>query len=159
VNKERPHILVLPEDGANSQLANGFLLGVDLNRQRQMKVLAEAGGWRHVLHIFESDHIAEMNRYTHRFMILLIDFDGQQDRLADVLPIIPDNLTDRVFVLGTLTEPEDLKREERISYEAIGSKLAQDCREDIYTTWGHNLLQHNERELNRLRECVRSILF
>lgn len=53
MNKERPHILVLPEDGANRQLANGFLLEVDLARQRQMQVLAEAGGWRHVLHLFE----------------------------------------------------------------------------------------------------------
>lgn len=29
VNKYKPHVLVLPEDDANRQLANGFLLGLE----------------------------------------------------------------------------------------------------------------------------------
>jgi hypothetical protein len=29
VNKYQPHFLVLPEDRANSQVANGFLLNLD----------------------------------------------------------------------------------------------------------------------------------
>ena len=38
VNKERPHVYVLPEDDANRQLAKGFQLQVDQN-ERQMQVL------------------------------------------------------------------------------------------------------------------------
>jgi hypothetical protein len=37
--------------------------------------------------------------------------------------------------------------------------LAKDCREGTDTTWWHALLQHNASELDRLRACVRPILF
>jgi hypothetical protein len=80
-NKNVPHVLVLPEDDANRQLARGFHLNVDWDRERQMQVLEVAGGWNRVLNLFESVHIVEMDRCPHRFMILLIDFDDQERRL------------------------------------------------------------------------------
>jgi hypothetical protein len=46
-------------------------------------VLEEAGGWRRVLERFESDAAAFMDRYPNRFMVLLIDFDGNDGRLDD----------------------------------------------------------------------------
>jgi len=161
VNKNRPHVLVLPEDRANSQLANGFHLEVDWNRQRQMQVLPVAGGWYHALELFKSEHISQMERYPNQFMVLLIDFDEKEDKLDKAKTFIPGHLRDRVFVLGSLDEPEDLKRAKLGSLEIIGSALAQDCRDDRYSTqgWGHDLLQHNKSELDRLREHVRSILF
>jgi hypothetical protein len=81
VNRRLPHVLVLPEDDANRQLARGFHLNVDWDRERQMQVLEVAGGWNRVLNLFESVHIVEMDRCPHRFMILLIDFDDQERRL------------------------------------------------------------------------------
>jgi hypothetical protein len=158
VKRERPHLFVLPEDEANLQLATEFLAQVDANRQRQMYVLAVANGWNRVLDLFESVHVAEMDRYPQRFMILLIDFDGRQERLNIVKARIPDHLIDRVFVLGAFTNPEALKTALG-SYEDIGLALVQDCREDTDTTWGKPLLQHNTDELDRLREDVRPILF
>lgn len=62
------------------------------------------------------------------------------------------------IILGALHEPEGLKVGFD-SYENISSRLAKDCRDDTYATWGHHLLQHNASELNRLREHVRPILF
>jgi hypothetical protein len=160
VNKERPHVFVLPEDDANRQLANGFFLDYTLsNRRRSFQVLPEVGGWRDVLERFKSEHTIEMDRNPNRFMVLLIDFDNQQDRLATAKAAIPERLTDRVFVIGAQREPEDLKKANLGSYEAIGLKLAKDCREESDSTWGHPLLQHNESELARLREHVRPILF
>ncbi|HLK09316.1 MAG TPA: hypothetical protein VKV30_15275 [Candidatus Angelobacter sp.] len=158
VNKDRPHLLVLPEDKANRQLANGFWLELDPTRQRQMQVLSVAGGWNEVLNLFGSVHIAEMDRCPTRFMVLLIDFDGHEERLERARDRIPQHLTERVFVLGALIEPEALKPHLG-SYEEIGSRLAADCRDDSYDTWGHALLQHNAIELARLREHVRRILF
>lgn len=159
VNKNRPHIFVLPEDDANRQLANGFFLDPSLwNRRSSFQVLAEAGGWRRVLECFQSDHIKDMERYPHRFMVLLIDFDGREDRLDDAKGVIPDHLTDRVFILGALTEPEAL-RQSLGSYETIGLAMAKDCREETDATWGHDLLRHNVNELGRLRTQVRPILF
>jgi hypothetical protein len=159
VNKRRPHVFVLPEDGANRQLARGFQLEVDWTRQRQMQVLEEADGWIAVLERFDSDHVAGMESNAHRFMVLLIDLDGKQERLQHVKSRIPGHLTDRVFVLGTLSEPEALKSAGLGTYEAIGFAMARDCREETDTIWGHDLLRHNAGELARLRERVRPILF
>jgi hypothetical protein len=157
VNKYLPHVLVLPEDDANRQLANGFLLDQYLSTWK-IQVLEEVGGWVQVLERFLSDHVVAMDRYPGRFMVLLIDFDGRQERLQDAREKIPERLTDRVFILGALSEPEALKANLG-SYETIGLAMARDCREETTTTWGHVLLRHNANELDRLREHVRPILF
>lgn len=92
-------------------------------------------------------------------MVLLIDFDGDKNRLSRVKARIPAHLNDRVYILGARNEPEDLKAADLGSYETIGAALAQDCREETDRTWGHPLLRHNAGELERLRERVRPILF
>lgn len=159
VNHYLPHVFVLPEDRANTRLANAFHKDVDWSRYRQMQVLPEAGGWTEVLTRFKEDEVAGMEKWRDRFMVLLIDFDGRDDRLDAAKAEIPTHLTDRVFILGALIEPEDLKKAKLGDYEAIGSALAKDCREETDSTWGHPLLQHNASELDRLREHVRPILF
>lgn len=92
-------------------------------------------------------------------MVLLIDFDGKEDRLNRARAVIPDHLQDRVFVLGVWTEPEALKTVGLGDYETVGLALARDCREGTDTTWNHGLLRHNSEEIGRLRERVRPILF
>jgi hypothetical protein len=158
VNKDLPHVHVLPEDDANRQLAIGFLLAISWNRQRQMQVLSVAGGWREVLNLFEDVHVKAMDRWPDRLMVLLIDFDNVEDRLWDAKARIPERLTDRVFILGVLSEPEDLKAD-LSRYEEIGLAMAKDCREGTNATWGHGRLRHNAGELDRLRQHVRPILF
>jgi hypothetical protein len=92
-------------------------------------------------------------------MVLLIDFDGEEARVNDAKRRIPERLSDRVFIVGTLTEPEALKSAGLGSYETIGKAIAKDCREETDTTWGHHLLRHNASEVNRLSQHVRPILF
>ena len=157
VNQYRPHVLVLPEDEANSRLATGFHVEVDSTWQ--MRVLPVAGGWIEVLRRFNDDEVPGMDKRPHRFMILLIDFDGRQDRLHLAKAEIPARLSERVFILGTRTKPEDLKRAKLGNYETIGSAMANDWRDETAATWGHHLLRHNASELERLREHVRPILF
>lgn len=156
VNKHRPHVLVLPEDDANRQLALGFALSISMRFSRQIFVLPVAGGWTQVLERFLSDEAVDMERCPDRYMVLLIDFDGDEQRLADAKSRIPAHLMDRVFIVGVWSEPEDLKIG---SYEAVGSALARDCRDETDTTWSHPLLQNNATELSRLRRVVRPILF
>jgi len=156
-NKYLPHVWVLPEDDANRQLANGFLTDESL-LTRNIQVLEEAGGWIEVLNHFNSDHVAGMERNTNRFMVLLIDFDNREERLQYAKARIPERLIDRVFILGSLSDPESL-RANLGSYETIGLAMARDCREGTETTWGRPLLRHNAGELERLRENVRPILF
>jgi len=157
VNRHQPHVMVLPEDDANRQLAKGFLLDQYLST-RKIQVLEEVGGWIKVLECFLSDHVFEMNRFPSRFMALLIDFAGNEERLQHAKAKIPEHLTDRVFILGSWSEPERLKATLG-SYETIGLKLARDCRDQTDTTWGHDLLRHNANELNRLSDRVRPFLF
>lgn len=149
---------MLPEDDANRQLANGFLLDQQLSI-RKIQVLEAAGGWNELLLHFGADHVAGMERYVHRFLVLLIDFDGNQDRLHNAKARIPEHLKERVFILGAWDEPEGLRRAGLGSYEQIGLAMARDCREETDTTWGHALLRHNASELTRLRQRVRPILF
>ena len=122
-------------------------------------MLEVAGGWNEVLLRFLSDHVPGMERYADRTMILLIDFDARERRLEEAKGRIPENLADRVFLLGAFSEPEALKKALSDSYEGIGRKLAQDCREGTDGTWGHPLLRHNAAELDRLRTRVNPILF
>jgi hypothetical protein len=157
INRYQPHVLVLPEDLADRELANGFHM--ELGSIRQMQVLPEVGGWRKVLDCFKSDEVNYMRTYPERYMILLIDFDDEEDRLQIAKNAIPDDLKNRVFVLGAQGEPEDLKGAGLGSHETIGKALAKDCREETDEIWGHNLLRHNASELDRLREHVRPILF
>ncbi len=148
--------MLLPEDDADRQIANGF--HVQLNGIRQLQVLRPAGGWMKVLEDFQSTHVNSMRRYAHRFMVLVIDFDGNENRRTKAAEYIPQDLRDRVFVIGALTTPEELKPTLG-SYETIGTALANECRAEIYSAWEHPLLEHNLAELERLRQGVRPILF
>jgi hypothetical protein len=158
VNRYLPHVLVLPEDDTDSRLANGFLLEPSLILQR-IQVLPVAGGWIEVLNLFESTHIASMERYIGRFLVLLMDFDNHENRLSVAQAKIPEHLRDRVFILGALSDPEALTRAGLGTCEDIGSALARDCHQGTDTTWSHKLLRHNAAELSRLRQLVRPILF
>ena len=157
-NHYLPHVLVLPEDDADRQLANGFVLD-ELLQTHRIQVLGEAGGWVRVLDSFETDHVLGMEKWPERIMVLLIDFDGQENRPSQAESRIPVHLKKRVFVLGTLTNPEDLKRSLGRTLEEIGKGLARDCREETSDVWGHDLLKHNAPELDRMRTHLRPILF
>lgn len=156
VNNYKPHLLVLPEDDANAEIANGFQL-TDPVAFRQMFVLPVAGGWRRVLDEFRDNHVHLMNKYPLRRIVLLIDCDGNPQRIAEAKSEVPPNLADRVFVLGVLTEPEGLKG--LGAKESIGKALAEDCVAGANKTWSHDLLRHNIPEAKRLREDVRGFLF
>jgi len=158
VNKYKPHILVLPEDDANRQIANGFILDLNLN-SRVIQVLPEAHGWEDVVDKFTNDYASTMRQYPHRMIALLIDFDEDKDRLSYVKEQIPDDLENRVFVLGVLSEPERLRRNINKDFEKIGEALAKDCSDNTNELWGHHLLRHNRTELDRMISSVRPFLF
>lgn len=158
-NKYKPHLLVLPEDGANEQIATGFTLIPVLN-QRNITILRPFGGWKKTVDGFTNNHFYEMTKYTQRRALLLIDFDGQaESRLDFIQKQIPPKLQDRTFVFGSFSDPEHLKTAMGKHFEAIGQALAQDCAEDTYTTWEHDLLKHNKTELDRMIASVRPFLF
>jgi len=157
-NKYQPHIHVLAEDDANRQMANGFLLGPNLNN-RAVKVLPLPGGWKKTVEEFTKEYAPEMQQLRHRMMVLLIDFDDNENRLSYVESHIPDDLKARVFVLGVLSEPENLRTDIKKTFEEIGEALAKDCSDNTNELWGHTLLKHNKGELDRMASSVKPFLF
>jgi hypothetical protein len=152
VDPYHPHILILPEDRANRELANGFMRE-SWARPRQIYVEPEAGGWLVAVRKFNSDYAKEMRTYPGRHVILLVDFDGRAGRLDDVKTQVPALLSDRVFVIGAWTTPEDLKGAIGGTYGSIGEALARECLAGTRVKWNDKQLQHNLAELNRL--CAR----
>lgn len=159
INKYRAHLLVLPEDDSNRQIANGFILNPALN-QRAIQILPVVGGWTKVVNEFINTHVNEMIKYSERRMVLLVDFDHQaKQRLHGIKNGIPEQINDRVFVLGTFSEPESLKTDLNQSFENIGKALSKDCADDTRTVWNHALLKHNQSELKRMIKRVKPFLF
>ena len=77
-----------------------------------------------MLELFCSTHAAEMDRWQKRFMVLLIDFDKHSDRLTVAQARIPKRLRNRVFILGSWSEPQELKQAFVCSYENVGLGMA-----------------------------------
>src|ERR1700722_17928128 len=158
-NKHLPHILVLPEDDANRQLAVGFALSLDSRVIRKIQVLLPAGGWAEVLAHFVSDRVFDMEKYPDRLMVLLINFDGNKQRLDVATTKIPVHLRDRVFILGALSEPEQLKKAGLGSYEAIGLAMGRNCRAKTNPIWNNALPYCNATDVDRLTPLILPILF
>jgi hypothetical protein len=157
-NKYLPHIHVLAEDDANRQIATGFLLAPNLD-YRAVKVLPLPGGWKKTVEEFRKKYASEMRQIPERRMVFIIDFDDDENRLSYVKNQIPDDLKARVFVLGVLSEPENLRTDINKKFEQIGEDLAKDCPDNTNELWGHTLLKHNKGELARMASSVKPFLF
>jgi len=157
-NRYRDRLLVLPEDRANEEIVNGFIQNLNVN-ECHINVERIAGGWVKVVEKFNQDLVPIMDEYKKTWVVLLIDFDKDKDRLSWVKDLIPEDLKERVFVLGVLSNPEDLKNNINKSFEKIGESLANDCAENTNHLWGHDLLKHNKTELDRMIASVKPFLF
>jgi hypothetical protein len=158
VNRERPHLLILPEDQANREIVNGFLTysSVDFNRVQVMKNL---GGWTNACNEFNHVYVHKLNKNKICHIMMLIDFDEEPNRRAYVEGLIPDGLQDRVFVIGVWSQPEKLKEDKMLTFEEIGRELEQDCPRQPAGIWNHELLKHNAVDLDRLWKTLGAILF
>lgn len=84
-NKYKPQVWVLPEDDANRQIAQGFLLETAVN-ERNIEILPVARGWPAIRDSFEQEYNGVLRAYPHCLMVLLVDFDNQgTSRLREVL--------------------------------------------------------------------------
>jgi hypothetical protein len=159
INKHRPHVLVLPEDEANRQLANGFLLHPNLNATC-IDVRPPCGGWVKVLEDLKTTQSDGLRKYSLRHLVVLVDFDKVFDtRFKKFRKECPQDVSGRVYVLGTYSEPEPLRAAVGKPLEAIGMGLADACAGKDPGLWDHALLKHNDPELVRLTAGVRPFLF
>ena len=156
-NKFRPHLLVLPEDDANREIANGFGLRIEQN-VRQFQVLSPVGGWVAVREKFRSERIPYLKSWPEAFMILIVDFDQRENRYDEMAKVVPDDMEHRVFIVGVWSEPER-PRSDFGSFERLGEELAEECLTNQGRTWDHDQIRHNAEELTRMRATLRPIFF
>ena len=159
MNRYAPHVYVIPEDDANRQLADGFVLHHQVNHTR-IQIVAPAGGWPRVLETFLDEYVPKLRVYPSAYVVMLIDFDDQiEQRRERFENEIPSDLRSRVFVVGPQQDPEALKKSLKMSYEQIGESLANDCDAETSENWEHAQLRHNETERRRMVEIIKPILF
>lgn len=158
-NRYAFHVYVIPEDDASRQIADGFVLHDQINDSR-IRVMPPAGGWAKVLETFRLEYVPELRQYPDSHVVMLIDFDNHvETRKADFEHEIPAIFKARVFVVGPKDNPETLKKALKTNFEGIGKSLAHDCYTDTAKHWGHEQLQHNEEERQRMVDTMKSSLF
>lgn len=153
MNKFKDHLLIVPEDDANKDLAIGFQNAVPRG-VNAIHVEPVAGGWSSARdrlgNLFPS-----MRRFPCRRVLVLVDHDESETRRGDVLRDVPDDLAERVYLLGVWSEPESLQNAlNHRPRERIGAELARECLDDTGALWQHALLAHNADEVARLRADV-----
>lgn len=159
VNRFLPHVLIVPEDRADEQIANGFTMH-DQVTLRQVQVMPPANGWPGVLDKFTTQYITYLRNNQKGYLILLIDFDNNYEKQRNRFQkAIPDDLNERVFVVGAKETPEALRQSLGNSYERIGAELAENCYKGVDGIWTHDHLKHNEPDRIKLLQSVKSILF
>lgn len=157
INKHLPHLLVIPEDDANRQIMEGFRNHLSI-APRKIHVENVAGGWQKALESFQDEHAPLMRKYDKRQVLIMIDFDEVGNRLARAKEYIPEDLRDRVFVLGSSSNPEKLSSALKLKKEEVGTELAQACVTDSGEIWDNPLLSHNQSELARMKSGICSNL-
>lgn len=159
MNRYAPHLYIIPEDDCDRQLADGFVLH-DQVKSNRVQVMPPAGGWSEVHRTFAKEYIGRLRQYRMGHVVMLIDFDGSYvDRRKVLEEMIPQDLKERVFVVGSKVTPEDLKKELGKNFEQIGRSLADDCVSGTEVTWSHDHLKHNNPDRLRLAKIVKPILF
>lgn len=160
VNRELPHLYVIPEDDADKDIVNGFIYNLNVKRSA-IQVLPVAGGWPKVAKYLAADtglH-RHMDKYPECRVAAVIDFDGDVQRAEAVRTDVPEGFRQRVFIIGVLSEPEELRKATAKTLEQIGDTLAEECAGENRLLWNHDLLKHNACELAKLEASVRDFLF
>ncbi len=157
-NKYAPHLLILPEDDANKDIALGFRIHHTVN-SNAVEILPVAGGWLKAVDIFLSDLAPTMVKLKYRYVAIIVDLDKQIIRYQEIKNKIPQHLQDRVFILSTFSEPERLKNSLNLTFEEIGKQVANDCFQGSDSLWQHGLLSHNLTEISALQIHVKPFLF
>jgi hypothetical protein len=158
-NKYTPHLIVIPEDQAVREIVNGFSTCLDAN-ERQFSVYDLARGWERGKEILLDLSKGYMREYPHSYAILIVDFDRNAHRGSEIKNQVPEGVRDRVFVVGVLNEPEDLKESTGMKFEELGRQIAGGCKDSSIDFWkGQELLAHNVDEIRRLSGAIRDLFF
>lgn len=122
VNKYKPHLFIIPEDDADRQIAVGFELRGNI-KARSLQIVNTAGGWLKVIDLIETEYIPILKKYPKSQVLGIIDCDNHPERIIESLNRFPEEFRDRIFLIGTLKDPQELKKNVNLSFERIGEDL------------------------------------
>jgi hypothetical protein len=156
------------EDQANLNLLNGFVNYWGISDSAVL-ITPTCNGGKKVWKKFEREYISSMNEYPERLILMLLDFDESVDnfnrtpiKFQKAQETIPPSLKDRVFILGSWKEPEDLKRSLQKKYEEIGSDIAKECVDGKGSSnssiWNNEFLRYNIPEIQRMKQKLDFLL-
>jgi hypothetical protein len=156
-NDYRPCVYVIPEDDANRQIIEGF--SQDFRITGQIQVMPVAGGWQKVVDTINTEYLPKLESYPNVHVLGVIDCDNQPNRIQEINESFPVELSNRLFMLGTLKTPELFKANLNLSFESIGESLAEECDSGNEVVWNHEHLLHIQDEIQRAKNKLRPILW
>jgi 5S rRNA maturation endonuclease (ribonuclease M5) len=160
MNKYKKHLLILSEDDAYKDIANGFFIKYPLVNK---KIEESAGGWENLIHLFKNEYEEGIRKNQNRHVLLLLDLDNHSERLELIYnEYLSSDIREQVFVLCCKDESERLKKNlGHGTFETIGKKLAESCLNNTFTVqdnpWLCEELKHNQKELKRLAELLQTL--
>lgn len=159
VNREKPYLIVLFEDGAYKDLFMGF----EFSMQKQISPRSVCGGFDKVcLELTDEKSILlkELNKFPKAYVLALIDADldncpdSQIGKIEKLKQKIDEKYIDRVFIIGSKIEAEDIKQViiGQGKWKTVSQKLEDSCKNDNCQLWQDEMLKHNLDEISRLKQ-------
>lgn len=175
MNKYKPNLLILCEDAINRDIAKGFILGLhDLHGFLNPSPIEThhelAAGWCKAIDNLENSWINKLQDNPNLFLLVLIDSDGRMDRIQEIKSKLPNDLINRISVMGCFHQPETLKKQAhtaikqmdkkaKVSDENVGKALFQHCKDNPENNlWHSDELKHNLAEIEQLKENTKHFI-
>lgn len=162
-NREKPHLFIVPEDKANSDVVNAFFRELECRgaNPRQYQIVPPSGGWGEARRLLREEYLNSLMASALVHVLLIVDFDNDDpvQRRRYILDGIDESASGRVFVVGAADNPEALRADVKMKFQLIGETLANECFDDEIELWNHCQLSHNVSENQRLKTKLYEILF
>ena len=157
MNKFKPHLFIAPEDDADRQIAVGFQM--HLEAKGEMQIVDVARGWLKVVGVIKDEYVPLLKNNLNSHVLGIIDCDKDADRIAEQLENFPEDIRNRIFLLGVNENPQEFKRSAKMHFAKIGEKLADECYKDELDLWNHEMLSYSSSEALRAKDALRELVF
>ena len=152
----KKHLLVIFEDQAYKDYYLGFTNHHCFN-DTEIFAGDVFGGWLKIQQQVSDDSLAtleHLKRFENAYVLALLDSDKHEKRIAQIKQKIPKIYHDRIFLLSSLNEAENIKDDiGEGKKETIGYQFAEDCYNNDCNLWQKPMLVHNLAELKRLKQA------
>lgn len=156
VNRYEPYLIVLCEDNAYKDI----FLGFEISEHPQISLKPVYQGFDDILFQLTNPNSMtskELKRYNKSYVLALTDADLDSQSESNIKKLkdsIPNEYKDRVFVMGSKYEAENIKRAiiGKGKWKGVSQELEKSCRDENCELWRDEMLNHNMEEIISLRK-------